>query len=125
MGKGIIIWIIVVVALVTLGVYFFYPPTSTFSSCAKAGEISFNGTTIESKDCCTDLSLISSASEKEYRDNYKEKGWFYEEEKLYPLPGSPSGFISPPDDAGFVCSDCGNGNCELWEHQYNCPKDCE
>ena len=25
---------------------------------------------------------------------------------------------------GIICSDCGNGGCELWENQCNCPQDC-
>ena len=24
-----------------------------------------------------------------------------------------------------ICSNCGNGTCETWENQYNCPTDCE
>lgn len=35
------------------------------------------------------------------------------------------GGCETPDSKVFVCSNCGNDNCEQWENECNCYKDCE
>ena len=111
MKRGLIIGVIVVVIIaIALGIYF-YPsgeePEPTPSNCAEAGQSSSNpslGPDDNPINCCEGLVEISSAPES----GFKQIG-----DEYLPAPGF-----------GLMCSDCGNGNCENWEHQYNCPEDC-
>jgi len=74
-----------------------------FSNCAKAGEISFNDATGESKECCAGLVQVENvpAGRPEKCEEYHNMAGY-----------------------GAICTDCGNDVCEGWENQCNCIEDC-
>jgi len=73
-------------------------------NCISAGEVFKNpslGPDGNFGECCGDLIGISN------KNNYDEICDF-------------SGMVG----LGSICSDCGNGVCEEWESNCNCPSDC-
>lgn len=118
---------ILLLAILIIGIIYFYPKLTknekpnnvsqtsinnestknVSDNCASAGQFHSNpslGPANEPVPCCDGLISISSAS----KDSYENMGGQY----------------IPPSGSGLICSDCGNGKCEQWEHQYNCPSDC-
>ncbi|MAG50526.1 hypothetical protein CL621_02715 [archaeon] len=97
MKKGVIIGIIIIILLIVIGIYFYTNQTKEI--CVQAGE---------------------------YAGNPSIK------------PGSPDSYVGECCEGlsrisecseeelgcGEICSDCGNGICEEWENDYNCPDDC-
>lgn len=106
MKKGVIIGIVVVIIAIALGLYFYFGNNASPnpSTCAKAGEISFNDATGEVKECCSGLDEIGNLPD-----------------------GTPEECTEFSNMEGFgsICTDCGNGNCESWENRCICPTDCK
>jgi|SRR3989344_7863559 len=112
MKKSLLIWIIAIATILLIIVCLFLfisPKKNTFipqiTQCAKAGEISFDDTTGETKQCCSGLIEIGGGSLSQY--------------------DVIDGKVLPQLGLGTICSDCGNGVCESWEHKFNCNLDCK
>jgi hypothetical protein len=107
MKRGLTIGIVVVVIIaIALGLYFYFGNNSSPnpSTCAKAGEISFNDATGEVKECCSGLKEVGNLPD-----------------------GTPEECANFANMEGFgsICTDCGNSNCESWENRCICPADCQ
>ncbi len=104
----VIILIVVGILAVAGGVWYWQSQYGLF--CAKVGQALTTRPDlpklplIGKYSCCKGLSMISAAPEAKYMEINGE-------------------YVSPLG-SGIICSDCGNGICEQWEHKYNCPKDC-
>src|SRR3989344_882932 len=95
----ILLSVIILLAIIILILVYFTSKNSLTILCAKAGETAFNDATQKSKQCCQGLNEINGGRINEFGDVV--------------------------EDPGKICSDCGNGICELWEHIYNCQQDCK
>lgn len=101
MKKEWIIAIVIIILILLLGIWYFYSNKSNDKNCANGGQTSLNDATGQSTPCCDGLTQIGGTPLNKYRDGM------------------------PADGYGSICSDCGNGICESWEHKYNCPADCK
>jgi hypothetical protein len=97
-----IIIIILIILAIIIGAYVYF--SSASSDCAKAGELSLNDVTGESKECCSGLQEVGNLP-----DGTPEECAEYANMEGY----------------GSICTACGNGNCEQWENKCICPADCK
>ena len=117
MKVAYIIGIVVVIFVIIFGLFFYQPndvpsPNSKNESCAKEGEAAFLSSGPPFKDCCEDLVEIAGGDESHWENVDKNSNGVIDDDEVI--------------DGGFtMCSDCGNGICESWEHRYNCPEDCQ
>jgi hypothetical protein len=96
-----------VLLLVSFGFYGYFISYSSKGSvqvnCAYAGRPLSNPDFGNYNACCGNLKAISGSNIDQFEDSNCDLS---------------------TEEFGLICSDCGNGNCEPWEHKCNCPEDC-
>ena len=103
----------VIIVVVILGVtgFYYFSTKQTSTTCLTAGETSRTGTipaggsSDRVGECCAGLKEILAGK---YPQDYN-------------ADCSTTGFSG----ISYLCSDCGNGNCESWENKCSCPADCQ